>query len=73
MPATVVKCSLPSCQSEATHKVASPWQDGSFTELQTLGYTCPSHAEKVVAGILQRPKSRHPSPAEIRIYTLPRS
>ncbi|MDB5350204.1 MAG: hypothetical protein JWN86_1451 [Planctomycetota bacterium] len=71
MPETIVKCSAPDCDKEATHKVGSPWQEGSFAELQTLGYTCRTHPEKVVAGILRRPKLRHPAPSEIRIYTLP--
>ena len=73
MPATVVHCSLPSCQDEATHKIASPWQDGSFYEVQTFGYCCRAHVEQVVAHIPLNPKSRHPALGTMRIYTLPRA
>ena len=73
MPVTVVKYSLPSCQAEATYKVATPWHEGPFDEVQTLGYCCRAHAEQVVARISQRPQGRHPAPSEIRIYTLPRA
>jgi len=73
MPVTIVKCSHPGCQAEATYKVASPWQEGPFAELRTFGYCCPAHGEKVVNRISLRPKSRHPMPDEMRIYNLPRT
>jgi len=73
MSATVVTCSLSGCRAEATYRVASPWQDGPFAELQTLGYTCPDHTSRVVAQISRRPSERHPGPGEIRVYNLPRA
>ena len=73
MPVTVVRCSHPGCQAEATYRVASPWQDGPFAELKTLGYCCPAHTEKVVAGISVRPRTRHPMTGDIRIYNLARA
>ncbi len=73
MPVTVVRCSHPDCQAEAAYRVGSPWQQGQFAELKTLGYSCPAHTEKVVARISVRPKTRHPSPGEVRIYNLARA
>jgi hypothetical protein len=72
MPVTVVKCSQPGCKAEATYKVASPWQEGSFSELQTLGYCCPAHVEKEVARVSLRPKPGHQRHDELRVFNLPR-
>jgi len=73
MPITVVRCTHPGCPNEARYKVASPWQEGSFAEVQTLGYTCPDHTQKVVAAVQGRLKSRPHASPEIRVYTLPRA
>jgi hypothetical protein len=71
MPVTIVKCSHPGCKAEAIYKVASPWQEGTFSELQTLGYCCPAHVQKVVARVSLRPKPRHQKHGEIRVFNLP--
>src|SRR4051794_653513 len=72
MPVTVVQCSQPGCRAEATYKVASPWQEGTFSEMQTLGYCCPAHVEKVVAFVSLRLKPGQQGHREIRISNLPR-
>lgn len=64
MPVTVVRCSNPGCRAEAKAKIAAPWKDGAFAELKTYGYTCPEHAEAVVAYAQQRPKPTRFSPGE---------
>lgn len=73
MPSTVVRCSQPGCPNEATFMVGSPWQEGSFAEVQTLGYTCPDHTQKVVASAQGRLRSRQLASPEIRVYTLSRA
>ncbi|MDR3637766.1 MAG: hypothetical protein P4L84_28425 [Isosphaeraceae bacterium] len=64
MPVTVVRCSNPGCRAEAEAKIAAPWKDGAFSELKTYAYSCPEHAEVLIAYAEKRPKPGHYSPGE---------
>ena len=59
MPVTVVKCSVPNCQSRAESKIAAPWKGGRFTELKTYGYACAEHSGDVIEYARKRPKPLH--------------
>ncbi len=73
MPKTLVKCSLPYCEEEATTKIAAPWVYGRFEELKTYGYACADHVDEVVDRAGDRPKpplAEGESLGEIGTYAL---
>ncbi len=47
MGRTIVRCEVAGCGELATHKVASRWSDGRFTELKTYGFACREHVDDV--------------------------
>lgn len=65
MPQTLVNCSHPGCPEPAAWKVASPWEDGRFSELKTYGFACAAHADAVVAIARQRLHARRYPPGEM--------
>lgn len=54
MPTTIVRCSVPGCEHEATAKIAAPWTYGRFAEQKTYGYACPDHIDEVLARVRSR-------------------
>ncbi|WP_422924586.1 hypothetical protein [Singulisphaera sp. PoT] len=61
---TVVLCSKPGCGAHATHKIASPWSDGRFSELKTYGFACPDHVGDVLRSAETRWLNYEPVPGE---------
>jgi hypothetical protein len=64
MPTTTVRCSLPECREPASYKIASPWSDGSFSELKTYGFACSNHLGQVFRNAEARQGEYPPSPGE---------
>ncbi len=54
---TIVRCSHPGCQKEATTKIASPWSYNRFAELKTFGFACPAHVQDVLDAAHDRSES----------------
>ena len=64
MHKTIVKCSAPGCEGEASTKVAAPWKEGAHSELKTYGYSCPDHSASVADYAGKRFRSPHLSSGE---------
>jgi hypothetical protein len=64
MPTKTVRCSVPECREPASYKIASPWSDGSFSELKTYGFACSNHLGQVFRAAEARQSDYPPSTGE---------
>ncbi len=60
----IVTCDVPGCGEPATHKVASRWTDGRFTELKTYGFACTNHVGDICSEAEIRWLDYEPVPGE---------
>lgn len=64
MSSTIVRCSLPGCHEHASYKIAAHWNDGTFTELKSYGFSCYDHLRPVFADAERRFHSYNATPGE---------
>jgi hypothetical protein len=64
MPAIIVRCHLPGCDTPAAYKIAATWSDGPRSELKSYGFACAEHLGPVFRAAEQRHHQYRPVAGE---------